>query len=244
MQCRPPSYWLQITQQHAFSWHTDYRWFARYWPTLGYPWQGWRPDLGNHLWNTAPGSSTNDDQDSLGAAALAHECCFLPAIFSMLVFPFPSICCRRPLMKPPHLRAEGWRLSPTGPSKTVPADGAFTSCLAIYTFLWRVTIKHLLLSEIPTHRRDACCVHPIQWSTLENIEHLKLAALWIPKGSGRVSSDRQKQFIANGLGDNRDEYFLRNYFNLSVLTVFHHLVLCHKAWREIKEGHSSFTSSY
>lgn len=53
-------------------------------------------------------------------------------------------------MKPPHLSEGGWSLSPTGPSKTVPADGAFTSCLAIYTFLWKMTIRHLFLYEIPT----------------------------------------------------------------------------------------------
>lgn len=53
-------------------------------------------------------------------------------------------------MKPRHLSEGGWSLSPTGPSKTVPADGAFTSCLAIYTFLWKMTIRHLFLYEIPT----------------------------------------------------------------------------------------------
>lgn len=89
-----------------------------------------------HLKNTGPGSSTNDDDQDFSACYVFH---------TSLCFPD---CYRKPWLKLHQMRAEGWSLSPTGPSKTVPADGAFTSCLATYTFLWRMTIRHLLLSEI------------------------------------------------------------------------------------------------
>lgn len=138
------------------SWHTDCHWFARYWPTLGY--KVWGRTLAITLENTWPGSTTNYDQDSLAAVSQhmrnISSGCFLPATFSPLVFAFLSA------VGGPEWSHLGWSLSPTGLSKTVPADGAFTSCLAIYT-LWKMTIRHLLLSKIPTHRRDACCVHPI-----------------------------------------------------------------------------------
>lgn len=136
-----PSYWLQIPQQCTASWHIEYHWFSGYWPTTGYFCQGLIRTFAIILENTGLGSTANDDQDSLGAAVSAHEW-HQPWLFSAcysfhmsLCFP---VCYSRHWMKPPHLGAGGQSLSPTGPSKTAPADGAFTFILQ-FTVLWKMT---------------------------------------------------------------------------------------------------------
>lgn len=145
------------------------------------------------LENTELGSTTSDDQDSLGAAVTAHEW-HQPWLFSAcysfhisLCFP---VCYSSHWMKPPHLRAEGQSLSPTGPSKTAPADGAFTSYLAIHTVLWRMRSQaSALFWNSHTQKRSLLCSSPIMINP-GKYTALKTGRALNPEGSGGVGSDR------------------------------------------------------
>lgn len=192
MQWTPPFYWLQITQQCTVSWHIEYHWFSGYWPTLGYSCQGLRQDFCNHLrkyrtwlhyqwWPRQPWC-----------------CCVRPWVTPTLAvacysfhisLSFP-VCYSRHWMKPPHLGAGDQSLSPAGPSKTAPADGAFTSCLAIYTVLWRMTSwASAPFWNSHTQKRSLLCSSHIMINP-GKYRALKTGRALNPEGSGGVSSDR------------------------------------------------------